>query len=290
VAGDPRAVLVWSGTKPRRDEFAIPPEGLVVGRELFETDDEHISRRHTRVTIVDKGIRIEHVGNSNGTFVEGNAQLHEPFVLTKSPRFFRSARSVFVLTTDVEADAALIELPSSLLRMVRARSVQAQLHASAVIEALVVARREGTAYVLDMFSRSVAAWLPRGKPLRADEVSLEGTPATGLPAAEVRRVIRPYPTREDRATINLIEKLESEMGLRLGYEIRPQGRGFVWGDQGVKGRRRFEVDCTWANGDSAPAYNLHLFDDRQKFDRGTQRPLDDAVAILKAWITHGTMP
>jgi hypothetical protein len=262
----------------------------VVGRELVASDDEHISRQHTRVTVVDNGVRIEHVGNDNGTYVEGNAQLFEPFVVTKSPRFFRSARSVFVLTHDPEADAAFIELPASLLRMVRARSVQAQLHASAVIEALVVARREGTAYVLDMFSRSVAAWIPRGKPLRADEISLEGTPATGTPAAEVRRaMIRPYPTREDRATIKLVEMLEKELGLKLGYEIRPHGRGFVWGDQGTRGRRRFEVDCTWANGDSAPAYSLHLFDERKKLDRDGLRPLDDTVAILKAWITEGTI-
>lgn len=251
---------------------------------MFETDDEHIGRQHTRVTPVAGGFRIEHIGNKNGTFVEGNAQLFEPFVLTKSPRFFRSARSVFVLTKDIEADRGLLELPESLLRLVRARCVQGHLHASAVIEALVVARQQGIEHVLEMFSRSVAAWVPRGKPLRADDISLRFAPAT-LP-----RRIRPFPTREDRATVMLLDKLEKPLGLHVGFEIRPEGHGFVWGDQGDKGRRRFEVHCTWANGESAPAYNVHLFDDKQKYARDRLRPLDDTVAVLKAWITDGIMP
>jgi hypothetical protein len=284
VAGEFHAVLVWSGTRARFEKFAIPAEGLVVGREMFETDDEHISRQHTRITPVANGFRIEHLGNRNGTFVEGNAQLFEPFVLSKSPRFFRSARTVFVLTKDIEADRPLLELPAALLRMVRARCVQGHLHASAVIEALVVARKESTAYVLEMFSRSVAAWVPRGKPLRADDISLQEAPA----AASAR--IRPFPTREDRATVMLVEKLETSLGLQLGYEMRPHGHGFVWGDQGQKGRRRFEVDCTWENSENVAGYKLNLFDDKQKHARDTLRSLDDTVAILKAWITDGILP
>lgn len=286
--GEPRAVLVWSGTKPRREVFPIPAAGLIVGRDLFETDDERISRQHARVTPVEGGFRIEDLKSTNGTYVEGQAQLHDPFVVTKAPRFFRAARSVFVLTRDVDAESSFIDLPPSLLRMVRARTSQGQLHASAVIEALVVARRAGTVHVLEMFSRSVAAWVPRGKPLRADDIWLSQPPSTA-PGS----LIRPFPTREDRATVMLLDKLEKVLGVTLGAEVRPHGRGFVWGDQGGKGPRRFEVDCTWDKttaDESGPAYNVHLFDDKHQFDRDRLRPLDDAVAILKAWITDGKLP
>jgi hypothetical protein len=289
VAGEPSAILVWSGTKPRRTVFNIPAGGLIVGRDLFETDDERISRQHARVTPVEGGFRIEDLKSTNGTYVEGHAQLHEPFILTKSPRFFRAARSVFVLTRDVEAADAFIDLPVSLLRMVRARTTQGQLHASAVIEALVVARREGTAYVLEMFSRSVASWVPRGKPLRAEDIWLSQPPSTA-PGS----MIRPFPTREDRATVQLLDKLEKALGMTLGAEIRPHGRGFVWGDQGdKKGVRRFEVDCTWGpttGAEPGPAYYIHLYDDKHQFDRDKLRPLDDTVSIVKAWIKEGTLP
>ncbi|HUS32210.1 MAG TPA: FHA domain-containing protein [Kofleriaceae bacterium] len=283
---EPHAVLVWSGTKPRREIFPIPPSGLVVGRDLFETDDERISRQHTRITPVPNGYRLEDLKTRHGTFVEGNAPLHEPFVVTKSPRFFRAARSVFILTRDVEAHGVLIDLPPSLLRMVRARSTQGQLHASAVIDSLVEARRSGLEHVLDMFARSVAAWIPRGRSLRADELWL-----TSPPSAAPGSKIRAFPTREDRATCMLLDKLEKEMGITLGGEMRPHGQGFVWGDQGDKGKRRFEVDCTWGNtgASEGPAYNIHLFDGKQELPRSTLRKLDDAVAIVKAWIADGRL-
>jgi hypothetical protein len=286
--GEPRAVLVWSGTKPRREVFPIPESGLIVGRDLFETDDERISRQHARVTPVANGFRIEDLKSTNGTYVEGPARLHEPFTVTKAPRFFRAARSVFVLTRDVDAHGAFFDLPPSLLRMVRARSTQGQLHASAVIDGLVEARRSGTVHVLEMFSRSVAAWVPRGKPLRAEDVWLSAPPSTA-PGS----MIRPFPTREDRATVKLLDRLETELGVSLGAEIRPHGRGFVWGDQGDKGVRRFEVDCTWGPTTAAepgPAYYIHLYNEKHQFDRDTLRSLDDTVAIVKAWIREGTLP
>ena len=59
-------------TAVTRDIFHLRRNEIVVGRETGDivfSDDEFMSRRHARITLVDRRVRIEDLGSSNGTYL-----------------------------------------------------------------------------------------------------------------------------------------------------------------------------------------------------------------------------
>jgi transcriptional regulator of acetoin/glycerol metabolism len=97
----PGVVVVWSGATPTVQSFRIPPNGLVLGRELLEnTTDDRISRQHARVMWRDKRFVVTDLGSRNGTYAGGHALVDREVTVT-APSVVRTGRTVSVLIEDV---------------------------------------------------------------------------------------------------------------------------------------------------------------------------------------------
>ncbi len=93
-------LLVWCADRPRAETFRIPPEGLVLGRGLFDGNDDRISREHLRLAI-DKGRLVAtDLGSRNGSYVNGHA-LEDRKVASQFPAIVRTGRTVWVAVDDV---------------------------------------------------------------------------------------------------------------------------------------------------------------------------------------------
>ena len=97
----PGVVIVWTGASPTVLAFRIPPEGLVLGREILEsTTDDRISRQHARVSYRDGRFVVTDLGSRNGTYVGGHALVDREVTVTP-PSVVRTGRTVSVLMADV---------------------------------------------------------------------------------------------------------------------------------------------------------------------------------------------
>jgi transcriptional regulator of acetoin/glycerol metabolism len=97
----PGAVVIWSGATPTIHAFRIPPDGLVLGRELLTTTtDDRISRQHARVAWRDRRFVVTDLGSRNGTYTGGNALVDGEVTVT-APSVVRTGRTVSVLLDDI---------------------------------------------------------------------------------------------------------------------------------------------------------------------------------------------
>ena len=94
-------MVVWSGATPTVQTFRVPPDGLVLGRELLDqTSDDRISRQHARVMWRDKRFVVTDLGSRNGTYAGGHA-LVDREVTVMAPSVVRTGRTVSVLMEDI---------------------------------------------------------------------------------------------------------------------------------------------------------------------------------------------
>lgn len=101
AAAAPGAVVVWTGAAPTIQTFRIPPDGLVIGRELLaNTTDDRISRQHARVAWRDNRFVVTDLGSRNGTYA-GGQPLVDREVTVMTPSVVRTGRTVSVLVDDV---------------------------------------------------------------------------------------------------------------------------------------------------------------------------------------------
>lgn len=97
----PGVVIVWTGANPTVMAFRIPPDGLVLGREILETTtDDRISRQHARVSYRDGRFVVTDLGSRNGTYVGGHALVDREVTVTP-PSIVRTGRTVSVLMADI---------------------------------------------------------------------------------------------------------------------------------------------------------------------------------------------
>jgi transcriptional regulator of acetoin/glycerol metabolism len=97
----PGAVVVWTGAAPTIQAFRIPPEGLVLGRELLKnTTDDRVSRQHARVEWRDNRFVVTDLGSRNGTYAGGNPLIDREVTVT-APSIVRTGRTVSVLVEDI---------------------------------------------------------------------------------------------------------------------------------------------------------------------------------------------
>lgn len=97
----PGAVVVWTGAAPTIQAFRIPPDGLIVGREILDnTTDDRISRQHARVAWRDRRFVVTDLGSRNGTYVGGNPLVDGEVTVT-APSVVRTGRTVSVLLDDI---------------------------------------------------------------------------------------------------------------------------------------------------------------------------------------------
>lgn len=97
----PGALVVWSGAQPTVQVYRVPPEGLVVGRELLQqTTDDRISRQHARILWKDRRFVVTDLGSRNGTYAGGHALIDREVTVTP-PSIVRTGRTVSVLLDDV---------------------------------------------------------------------------------------------------------------------------------------------------------------------------------------------
>jgi hypothetical protein len=93
-------LVVWSGTKPRYDTHRIPPEGLVLGRDLADPGDDRISRAHARIMATAGKLLVTDLGSRNGTFVHGTA-IAQTVEAVGFPAVIRTGRTISLLVPDV---------------------------------------------------------------------------------------------------------------------------------------------------------------------------------------------
>ena len=113
----PGAVVVWSGPAPTIQAFRIPPDGLVIGRELLDdTPDDRISRQHARITWRDRRFVVTDLGSRNGTYIGGNPLVDREVTVT-APSVVRTGRTVSVLLDDIRRfeDALVATLHDSIV-------------------------------------------------------------------------------------------------------------------------------------------------------------------------------
>jgi FHA domain-containing protein len=97
----PGAVVIWTGAAPTIHAFRIPPDGLVLGRELLTaTTDDRISRQHARVAWRDRRFVVTDLGSRNGTYAGGNPLVDREVTVT-APSVVRTGRTVSVLLDDI---------------------------------------------------------------------------------------------------------------------------------------------------------------------------------------------
>jgi hypothetical protein len=93
-------LLVWCVDRAREETFRIPPEGLVLGRGMFDGADDRIGREHLRLA-VDKGRLVAtDLGSRNGSYVNGHALVARK-VASQFPVIARTGRTVWVAVDDV---------------------------------------------------------------------------------------------------------------------------------------------------------------------------------------------
>ncbi len=105
----PGLLVVWTGAAPTLRAFALPREGLILGRELLgTTSDDRISRQHAKVFIRDStgtesGVTrfgVTDLASRNGTFVSG-ALLVDRDISVTAPAVIRTGRTVALVLEDV---------------------------------------------------------------------------------------------------------------------------------------------------------------------------------------------
>lgn len=97
----PGVLVVWSGATPVVRAFRVPPEGLILGRELLDdSTDDRISRQHARVAWRDKRFVVTDLGSRNGTYAGGHALVDREVTVT-SPSVVRTGRTVCVLLDEI---------------------------------------------------------------------------------------------------------------------------------------------------------------------------------------------
>ncbi|HEX3766492.1 MAG TPA: FHA domain-containing protein [Kofleriaceae bacterium] len=97
----PGAVVIWTGATPTIQAFRIPPDGLVLGRELLTTTtDDRISRQHARVAWRDRRFVVTDLGSRNGTYTGGDPLVDREVTVT-APSVVRTGRTVSVLLDDI---------------------------------------------------------------------------------------------------------------------------------------------------------------------------------------------
>jgi len=104
TGGGPGLVLLFSREEPFL--VPVPLKGtMVIGRELLAETvaDQRLSRRHFKLSVNEQGVRIEDLGSSNGTFVDGTPCLQERAV--EGPAILRAGRSLFWLVPDISVFA-----------------------------------------------------------------------------------------------------------------------------------------------------------------------------------------
>jgi transcriptional regulator of acetoin/glycerol metabolism len=125
-------VVVWDGAGPTVRPFAIPPGGLVLGRELLErTPDDRISRQHARITAQAGRFVVADLGSRNGTYAGGHP-LVERECTVAAPSVVRAGRTVAVLVADVHRfDGGEVRRDHDLVRGPSTRGVWARVEAAA---------------------------------------------------------------------------------------------------------------------------------------------------------------
>ena len=100
----PGLVIVWSSSAPTLQAHAVDGDGVVLGRELLERQDDprtddRISRQHARVRTAHGGFAVHDLGSRNGTYVAGERIDGEAWV--QAPAVIRAGRTIALVVDDV---------------------------------------------------------------------------------------------------------------------------------------------------------------------------------------------
>ena len=99
----PGLVKIFSGGRPQCVPVRLDGAPIVLGRfaasDVTVVDDDRISRRHTRIEVRGRGVRITDLESRNGTYVDGARVQDETF--EKPPRILRLGQSLLLFVPDV---------------------------------------------------------------------------------------------------------------------------------------------------------------------------------------------
>jgi transcriptional regulator of acetoin/glycerol metabolism len=99
----PGLIVIFSGRAPTCLPVPLHKGGIVFGRTpadgVLMLDDEHVSRRQTRVSLGAGGVRVTDLASRAGTFVDGRPISDEIF--ERLPRILRLGHTLLRFTSDI---------------------------------------------------------------------------------------------------------------------------------------------------------------------------------------------
>lgn len=214
-AAIPGLVVVWSGPAPTVQVFRVPPEGVILGRELLaQTSDDRISRQHARVQVHDRRFVVTDLGSRNGTYAGGLALVDREVSVT-APSVVRTGRTVCVLLDDIRAfegtsvattgDAIVGATTAPLWRELEAR-------AEAASDNIVILGEAGTGK--GWLARSYARG--RGRPEAVFNPTIQAVPLERVVGPDVETLILEQVGKLGAANLaTLVRLLDTRPGLRV---------------------------------------------------------------------------
>ena len=257
---EPGVVMLWTGTTYANKAFAIPADGLVLGRELVgETDDDRISRKHARV---DARLGVTDLGSRNGTYVQGHPLTNDALVVTP-PAVIRTGRTVWVVVADVashECDAQV----RALVATIRSVAPQVAIHAT-VIEMYLVEQPS-----LDAIADAVR---DRSGMLRGEDIV---PPPELVSGPEGTWAVFPGAGTARAAATEIAKRLDSATTRDVG--------GSNWLVEARHGARRVAITCP-----PSTAFHIALVDGETTVAEGHTLADDAVVACVRAWLAGAAL-
>ena len=256
-------MAVWTGSAPLSQRFAVPPEGLVLGRDLLAgTTDDRISSSHARVEARDGRLAVSDAGSRNGTYVNGH-QLVDGSVEAAPRAIIRTGRTLWAVVTE-DTTFGIERTVRMLCEAIRAVAPNLEIHATVFEHALLTPVSEA------VIVRTVTA-AARAKDagwLRGEDLVFESPrPAVWavFPGASVAK--------------GTARRFEATLRAR-GFEATASDAGGAnWLVEASREPRRIAITCP-----PSTAFKLELSDGETAVAEGFTIDDDLVIACAVAWL------
>ena len=262
---DEGVIAVWSGSQCISLATRIPPEGIVIGRELLgDTTDDRLSRLHARIARLDGRLVMSDAGSRNGTFVNESA-IEADSVEVVPGAVIRTGRTVWTIVADVaRTDAA--RMVRAIVDAARAVAPEIAIHATLVEACL--CRPPTHRPLLDLVAAAARVRASEGGSLRGAD--LEIAPVPGLFA------VFPGVKTAIWAARRIAAKLSGSTTRQL-----------IGGNSLVEARtgdRRVAVTCP-----PSTAFLVEIYDGDALVAAGHTIEDKDALAVASAWLAGAAL-
>ncbi|HEY5933295.1 MAG TPA: FHA domain-containing protein [Kofleriaceae bacterium] len=256
-------MAVWTGSAPVSQRFAVPAEGLVLGRDLIAgTTDDRISSVHARLEPREGRLELSDAGSRNGTYLNGH-QLVDPSVLAPPRSIIRTGRTLWAVVTD-DTTFGVERTVRTVYEAIRAVAPELGIHVTVFEHALLTPVSESAIIRIV----TAAARAREAGPLRGDDCVFESPrPAAWavFPGASLAK--------------GMARRFEATLRAR-GFEATASDAGGAnWLVEVSREGRRIAITCP-----PSTAFKLELADGETAVAEGFTIDDDLVIACAIAWL------